>query len=185
MEKTCHKCGNHLKEGMKFCPKCGQAISEEREKGAQRGTEKAEEKVLPKKKRKTVLWIVCGLVIGLFIVMGFSNDEPEKESVINAARNVVHKQLTAPSTAVYSGEEILDEDDYGRYLVYVDVDSENGFGAQVRTEWVVIVFSVTEDTFRYNNQMSYVNNEDGTDVQGELALSLLKELNDWNKPLEE
>lgn len=37
----------------------------------------------------------------------------------------------------------------------------------------------------YNNQASYVNSYSGTDVKSELAISTLKEFNDWDKPLED
>ena len=96
--------------------------------------------------------------------------------------SVVNEQLIAPGTAIYSGEEILEKDDYGRYLVYLDVDAENSYGAKVRSEWCVVVFSVTKDDFHYNNQASYVNSYSGTDVKSELAISTLKEFNDWDKP---
>lgn len=162
-----------------------QYVNTAKEKGAEFAGDVKDFKNLPKRKRKKVIVTLCGIVVALFIITRFIGNEPKEEYVVNAARNVVDKQLIAPATAIYSGEEILEKDDYGRYLVYLNVDAENGYGAKVRSEWCVIVFSVTKDYFHYNNQASYVNSYSGTDVKSELAISTLKEFNDWDKPLED
>ena len=160
-----------------------QYVNTAKEKGAEFAGDVKAFKNLSKRKR--VIVTLCGIVVALFIITRFIGNEPKEEYVVNAARNVVDKQLIAPATAIYSGEEILEKDDYGRYLVYLNVDAENGYGAKVRSEWCVIVFSVTKDDFHYNNQASYVNSYSGTDVKSELAISTLKEFNDWDKPLED
>lgn len=162
-----------------------QCVNTAKEKGAEFAGDVKDFKNLPKRKRKKVIVTLCGIVIALFIITRFIGNEPKEEYVVNAARNVVNEQLIAPGTAIYSGEEILEKDDYGRYLVYLDVDAENSYGAKVRSEWCVVVFSVTKDDFHYNNQASYVNSYSGTDVKSELAISTLKEFNDWDKPLED
>ena len=159
-----------------------QCVNTAKEKGAEFAGDVKDFKNLPKRKRKKVIVTLCGIVIALFIITRFIGNEPKEEYVVNAARNVVNEQLIAPGTAIYSGEEILEKDDYGRYLVYLDVDAENSYGAKVRSEWCVVVFSVTKDDFHYNNQASYVNSYSGTDVKSELAISTLKEFNDWDKP---
>lgn len=182
MGKQCPNCGKELKDNAKFCSKCGKELNRETEK-LQEVTKGA--KVHYKnKKHRLLVWGVC-ICIGLFIITRFIGNEPKEEYVINAARNVVDKQLIAPATSIYSNEKILEKDDYGRYLVYLDVDAENSYGAKVRSEWCVVVFSVTKDDFHYNSDVSYVNSYSGTDVKSEAVRDMLKEFNDWNKPLEE
>ena len=86
-------------------------------------------------------------MIVLFIITRFIGNEPKEEYVVNAAINVVDKQLIVPATAIYLGEEILEKDDYSRYLVYLNVDAENGYGAKVRSEWCVIAFPLQKMIF--------------------------------------
>ncbi|MCB6201074.1 zinc ribbon domain-containing protein [Extibacter muris] len=142
----------------------------------------------PKTKNKKGIWIICLLIILLVIIkfIGALSSAPKDEYIFSAARTLISEQLISPSTAVYSNEKILDKDDYGRYIVYVCVDSQNGFGSQIRNEYAVVVFSVTKENFQYNPLSSYISsNSNGTDVQSDYALDMLKGLNDWNEPLEE
>lgn len=182
MGKQCPNCGKELKNNAKFCSKCGAELNEEIGKSLE--TIDSKEIHFKSKTNKFIIGIVC-ICIVLFIITRFAGSEPKEEYIINAARNVVDKQLIAPATSVYSGEEILEKDDYGRYLVYLNVDAENGYGAKVRSEWCVVVFSVTKEDFHYNSDVSYVNSYSGTDVKSEAVRDMLKEFNDWNKPLEE
>lgn len=68
------------------------------------------------------------------------------KTIIDCARTEVDKLLRSSSTAVWSEKaKILDKDEYGRYLVYVPLEAQNGFGGYKKLEYLVIVSNVTSD----------------------------------------
>ncbi len=67
---------------------------------------------------------------------------PDKIEVMTFAQALVEKQLKAPSTAKHpwgsSNYQITDLGDY-RYRVSSYVDSQNSFGAMLRTNYTVVI----------------------------------------------
>lgn len=128
--------------------------------------------------------IVAAIVFGPNI---FSDTPESKENMdihyLSAAKQLVGEQLKSPSTAVYSEEEIVEKDDYGRVLVRLTVDAENGFGATIRNYAAVVILKYNEDeeTFRYsryNAVQLYENKSSQATVE-----EMMKSMNDWNEPL--
>lgn len=81
------------------------------------------------------------LGVGLLVwgvVSAFDSDETAPDPVteiIDACRGAVTSQLRAPSTADFPGDEEFVKNE-AKYTMRGSVDAENGFGAQIRTEWV-------------------------------------------------
>ena len=99
------------------------------------------------------------------------------EVLIAACKNCVTERLKAPSTANFPTIEIKDKDDYGRIFYYVEVDSQNSFGATIRTKIYVVLQHVNDDgTFKALDtavyKVSFINTED-----------VVKRVNKWNRPI--
>jgi len=65
-------------------------------------------------------------------------------SAKSGARHLVEKNLKAPSTAKWLGEEIVDQQD-SCYLVCVEVDAQNSFGALIRSCYLVYLIVGVSD----------------------------------------
>jgi len=175
-----------------------------------------QERAEPKpKKNYTALYIilcVCGIFIGVLIGFlndsdgsspgidtGIDNSSKMTENVINAAQSVIYKDLKSPSTASFVDTIILDNDDYGRFLVYVAVDAQNAFGAYIRNTFIVIVYNVTDETYSYNTWYGvqeiegfrpeyYITDPENQHISPWSAcatINIMKEFCGWNTPIDE
>lgn len=192
--KICRICGKQVKADAKFCTKCGSKLSGENQSPVnevniemQKGDERFRENIKWKKAIKCI-GIILILVIVIFSCTERKKEEAQKEQrkyVKESAESFVDELLISPSTADYTEEKIIDKDKYGRYLVYLQVDSQNNFGAMVRSEWCVIVYDVTEDEFKRDKSLGYIKGTNQIDVMSDSSLDILKDNNDWNEPLED
>lgn len=91
------------------------------------------------------LWIVI-IGILLFLIVGFNTcnsemepNEPDNVDHVLNAQNFVKKNLKAPSTAKFPPTTTARVYPTGTdsYRVHSYVDSQNGFGAMLRSDWVV------------------------------------------------
>ena len=104
---------------------------------------------------------VIGVLIGIIIIIIgavniFKDNNPTEvadktnnneeivsnETIISCARTEVGRILKSTSTAHWGTAEIIDKDNYGRYLVYVPVEAQHGFGAYGKLYYLVIVKDV-------------------------------------------
>ena len=115
-----------------------------------------------------------------------SNGKAKDEDYISAAETIISKQLKAPSTAIYSDENIEAQDDYGRTIVSLTVESQNSFGGYVTNTCYVLIesYDTEEDTFTYNAATGVYISDFG-DSFSDTYISRLKESTDWNKPSDE
>lgn len=90
---------------------------------------------------------------------------------ILCAQDIVRNNLKDPSSAKFNSKEILEKDNYNRYLVKLDVTGTNGFGGASREIYYVVVrYNSSKANFEY-----YKTNAAGTDKE------TVKVLNDWGK----
>ena len=105
----------------------------------------------PKKKWSKKKTVIVGVVVALiFIFIALPNSSSIKRGasddiIIKCAQNEVAKILKSASTALWGTAQILDQDEYERYLVYVPLEAQNGFGGYSKLYYLVIVSGVTED----------------------------------------
>lgn len=132
---------------------------------------------------------VCPEISGVFETKHLEDTKSITENmeydniVIQCAQTLVYETLKAPATAQWGDAEIIDKDEYGRYLIEVVVDSENGFGALMRSHVIVVLQSVQEDgSFHYNEFYAYDDYE--AEYERETVIETLKSMNDWNEPKE-
>lgn len=81
---------------------------------------------------------------------GYKYCPASSNTIIGCAQTLISNYLKAPSTAVWGKSEKVDEDNYGRCLVYVSVESQNSFGGMVKSDYLVVLQEVeTDGKFTY------------------------------------
>lgn len=146
----------------------------------------------PPKKRNlvgTIIPVIVGIITFLLVTnalnlnssFDFSLSKEDKQ-YLSAAEDFIYKTLKNPSTAILYDSYIIEKDSYGRAIVYLDVSSENSFGGTVRNKFYVCILEVNDDGgYRHNGEFSYCEIPD-TGSAGDIGLSYLKEMNNWNNP---
>ena len=90
-----------------------------------------------------------------------SKNKVSDEIIISCARTEVGRILKSVSTANWGTSEIVDKDNYGRYLVYVPLEAQNGFGAYNKLYYLVIVKNVDQEgnykAMTYNSRLEIPN----------------------------
>lgn len=103
-----------------------------------------------------------------------TNELSEEDPIIKACKDFVSKNLKAPATVKYNSIEIKERDQCGRILLIVEVDSQNGFGAYVRSKFHVILQSVNKDG-------SYKVSKHAFNIASQ-SERVFKNQNNWNLP---
>ena len=122
----------------------------------------------------SIIWFI--LLIGILIkgVQFLFTPAPVENNdsdAILCAQQVVKDTLRDPSSAKFNSKQVLEKDNYSRYLIELDVSGKNGFGGVSREIYYVVVkYNTTKENFEY-----YSNNAVGTDKE------MVKSLNDWGE----
>lgn len=127
------------------------------------------------------------IIIILFIFIGLYNkrkqkykidipyDNRDKEKIKSACKKYVSQHLKSPSSAQFPDITIKALDNYGRVFIDVFVDSQNSFGAMLRTNFGVVL-SPKDNEYYVTDcgvcKYSFYKTED-----------IIKQINNWNKPL--
>lgn len=193
----CKNCGKEMKNGSAFCPECGTKVEQDKTENipfTKIGTDSVSSADSAAKSKEDKQNAIIGLVfiaiiIGVIILVCsliFGGGAASDDDYISAAKTVISKQLKAPSTAIYSDEKIEAQDDYGRTIVSLTVESQNSFGGYVTNSCYVLIesYDTDEDTFTYNKATGVYVSEFG-DSFADTYIEQLKESTEWDKPLEE
>jgi hypothetical protein len=76
---------------------------------------------------------------------GQSREKTRNDWMLEAIKNRVLKLLKAPGTAQFMEFYDIEEDEYGRVYAEIAVDSQNAFGATLRTKIGTVFSNVTDD----------------------------------------
>ncbi|MEZ7496433.1 hypothetical protein QO206_13115 [Leeuwenhoekiella aequorea] len=143
----CKECYQDVSTNAKTCPHCGNNL---KNKGIGcTGT------------------FIIGMILVIIVFSVFSPDSdsdtndssytishPDKFLAYNYAEDAVKKKLKAPSSADFPGaSERASHVNYlggGEYQIISWVDSENSFGANIRTDFSITIY-FTETEVRYSN----------------------------------
>lgn len=110
---------------------------------------------------------------------------PSDEEVISCAKTLICKYLKSPSSAIFSGEEVVDEDDYGRYCIKFLCEASNSFGGSIQNYYIVVLQSVDSDgsNFKYLPSVAYqtISPSYATDKLIESVINNVKQANGWNE----
>ena len=138
---NCPECSKQVSDAAKTCPHCGFQLIENNI-------------VVKKTKKKNgclTLLIIGAIFIALFYMIGSNSDNSSTSSdpttnkflAYNYAEQFVKQKLKSPSTANFPGtsEKINHITDLGngKYQINSWVDSQNGFGATLRSNFSCII----------------------------------------------
>lgn len=139
---NCPECKKEVSDSAKTCPHCGYKLIEDE---VQRTNTQS---IKPKKKSGCLtLFIIVAVLLVILYIIGSNGDDSSSSSststnkflAYNYAENFVEKKLKSPSTAEYPG--VSEKDRHitdlggGKYKIDSWVDSQNGFGATIRTNF--------------------------------------------------
>ena len=104
-----------------------------------------------------------------------SYDGNNSSVIIESCKKYVCELLKCPSTAQFNKINIISQDKYGRVFVDLSVDSQNGFGAMIRTNFGIVLYPHNNE-YKITDcgvcKYSFYKTED-----------VIKRINNWNKPL--
>lgn len=191
----CKYCGKEVGES-NFCPNCGHELDPKKNLNSNikdDDTVKDVETNSPDSNRdpafnkqafKKSKWFY--LLIGVavyFIFTLFTGGKITDEDYIGCAQTAISEQLKSPSTAEFSEGEVIEKDKYGRAMVTMTVDAQNGFGAYVRNKFVVVINTYDKKTKEFTYKKTcVVELEDGE--LSNFTAQMLKVESDWDKPIE-
>ena len=135
--------------------------------------------------KQKLIRIVIPVIVLIIIISIIVPKGPSDEDYISSARTAVSEKLKSPATAMYSNEKIVDEDDYGRVLVTLTVDSQNSFGAYVRENYAIVIksYDTSTDKFVFYPTATQHWSSEFDFLEDELIEAAKKSAN-WNEPLE-
>lgn len=193
----CKYCNTEVEQN-NFCSNCGrkleQPLSEETSKSNDENHKQYEtvnnssstntQSVPLSKINIQRIWkfVAAGIVI-YFLISLFSCGRVKDEDYISSAQTVISKNLAAPATAEFSNGKVVDKDKYGRALVTITVDAQNGFGAYLRHNYAVVIFSYNKKTDEFSFDESCIVDLDNDELS-DLTVEYLKTRSNWNEPLE-
>ena len=124
----------------------------------------------------TIITII-GCIYIIFTIFGGGSVLGAKDDLyINAAEDLIYNSLKNPYSATLHESYIVEKDDYGRAIVYLDITAENSFGGMVRSEYFVCIHEAKSDgTYRHNGSLSYCE-------ANNINLEYLKEINCFGEP---
>ncbi|XME02626.1 zinc-ribbon domain-containing protein [Lachnospiraceae bacterium C1.1] len=191
----CAHCGKELPDGAEFCTSCGKPVIKDDDTEENTSTVSAvssSESVNNatsgnKKIPKYAIWIAV-IVVGFFIFRsysggnssdgGYSKTTQNYDSIaISNAKSILCEDFVDPGSVSWNDEEVVDKDDYERYLVYLDATATTKAGGRNREKYYVIL-RISGDKYYYKQYglaWSYANDSD---------LSYLKSRNQWGEPPE-
>lgn len=148
---NCPECKKEVSDSAKTCPHCGYKLIEDEVQKTNIQSKK------PKKKSGCLTLVIIGaallIIFYIFYIIGSNGDNSplsnstsaNKFLAYNYAEDFVEKKLKSPSTAEFPG--VTEKDKHitdlggGKYKINSWVDSQNGFGATIRTNFsCTIVF---------------------------------------------
>ncbi|MGN0768434.1 MAG: zinc-ribbon domain-containing protein [Christensenellales bacterium] len=197
--KYCINCGKQIADDATFCEHCGnRQYSDEVNVKNSLDSESNYDKspdikpaqnvgaitTKPTFSKKKILIIVACVVLAVILLVvlltqcnGGGLLVSKEDLAVTCAKSLVIDNLKNPNSAIWYATDIVDKDDYDRYIVYLDYGAENSFGGTTRTRLYVCIRLDNNDTYYYNPYFPYV---EATDMN----LSLIKSLNDWGNPPE-
>jgi tetratricopeptide (TPR) repeat protein len=106
-------------------------------------------------------------------------NKEKDELALNVAEQVLLEQLKSPGSAEILKKTILEHDTYGRRLVFFLVDAQNGFGAMMRSGFLVVVRPILEEKSASYSKFFAAQKCEREPEEHEI--SFMKTMNKWNE----
>lgn len=142
---VCPKCQKEVQDGSSFCNYCGTRIEPVNNEAVTNRTSNASENESKNKLKGIVIISLLIVIVALLALKAFNVNIDvnkmkygEKYKIYDIAQESVKEYLTSPASAKFPN---IDSDDVtingtgDSYFVNSYVDSENGFGASLRTKF--------------------------------------------------
>ena len=100
-----------------------------------------------KRKDYIIALVIVFSLIGLLVVARFSDNTRDSDTAGYMAEEFVKDKLKAPSTAEFCSrsQQTVDILSENKYRVSGWVDSQNSFGAKLRSDWSVVLEKLGKD----------------------------------------
>jgi len=147
----CPECGKQVSDSAPSCPHCGYVLTQQED-------DEEPVYVFPKKRKKisslgwAVIIIIIVLIIGFLKDCGGDSSDSNKTKYYSSqdayieAESFVKKNLKSPSTAEFPGWSIAEKHvkylSSNKYSIESYVDSQNSFGATIRTNFSCTILFV-------------------------------------------
>lgn len=132
-----------------------------------------------------ILVIVVALAV-FFGLRGCSTVEDNKMKKLaeDSAYTLIKDTLKSPSSAIWNEISYMENNDEGQYIVYIDVEAQNSFGAYIRGQYFVIVYNLDLETrtFSYNQLFYCIECSGKNDTYN---LNLIKAMNNYSNETNE
>lgn len=132
-----------------------------------------------------ILHVTVPVLLLFFVLNIFGVGKASDKDYIDCAKTVVSQQLRSPSTAMYYGEEILDEDKYGRVLVRLCVEAQNGFGGYVKNTFVMVISDYNKSTEEFITSGRILSYNVDEEWLADAFVEQAKTASNWGEPLSE
>ena len=116
----CNKCGKQIVDDSNFCNFCGARVEILPQEGVEVQNAQYSQPAQPAVPNATE--------------QAMQRVSLKETLIKQACKDIIEKRLKSPATVNYAVMNITDEDKYGRYCLYVELDSQNSFGALVRSK---------------------------------------------------
>lgn len=123
------------------------------------------DKIIPK---ESIYCMYCGAKIS-------QNIEGDPDFIETKIKKIIEPHLKSPASAVYN-INLKDEDKYGRKFYDVIVDSQNSYGAMLRTEYFIIFYKID-----YDKQNTYQTDDCLRMKTFFMSEDAMKRLHNWGK----
>lgn len=133
--------------------------------------------------RKKIIFTIITIIVVLTLIFIFlkltilKNGEDttkiEDSEVISYGQQAVRESLKNPSSAEFLSSEILEKDEYNRYLLRIKCEASNSFGGRSTDEYYVIIRKADDNSWHYNSYLGVAKTSNSKE--------LVKMSNDWGE----
>ncbi len=163
----CPDCGKEISELAPACVACGRPMRDS--SGAKTNTTEIwlKGRSFLRGKIKPVLVIVTLAIVGMLVIS-------VKNADITEAKKIVEKSATSPTTLKFMDARLIAKEQNYR-MVYLVFDSQNKFGATIRTKACVTFYYEGADWKRWDANFGIQE----CDPENKESVSLMKSMNNW------
>ena len=165
----CSKCGKEVKDGIKFCPYCGNDLSSASKENIDNGSEHIEEKINPEnnnKKNKKTIAIVLGIFVLVMIaavIPVIPAGEDGKQNIIQAILRkyeIINNTVEMNESDDNVSNEISDEEENSENIEETNESGTSVSDNVVSEDYLQNYVHIVEKTINVVNNISHASGDD-------------------------